>query len=971
MQQKIKIRRGLKENLPTLDTGELAFCTDTYELFVGTSIGNKLIGGSAAGSTITESNNNGYIIVDGSQLKVYDDSFLSLSNLTDVNLNGSTNGYVLTYNSASGQFEPKPVPTGSGSGATNLDGLSDVNVTSTIPENGNILGFQDGQWIPTPITSVGGSSASYIIELNRWNIKQGFPTKPYVDNDYIQADTNIQGINNAIQYAYDNGFTEVILPRGQYALCYPREIKITQSNITFNLNGSTLKVIYDSGRKSPFDTRTTTDYYNFGGNSIVISGASNSHVKNGTIIGCRDDRSFTDVANERKVEWTYGVLFTKGTNNSSVKHCIVSDFMGDNVSFSNTSFQDYEEFSLGLTLNNLDTTTGQPIASTNSVITQMIPLQGNYTSFLVAGTGYGRQTAITGRELGVFFYKSDGTFIRALSNRKIYTPLTIPVGATKFRFVFYNETSTSKNMLIGLKYGLSPHHNMVEHNELYNGHRGGISLGGSYNVIQHNVIRDNGLNLVDGKPVFSDPTRYGINQEDSYGDNCVIRNNVIYNTNHGILAGCYSIEIENNHIYNTTGIGINLYALLASKVKGNFVYNCSTTIGLMSANLENAHVYITQNTLVGGKTDVSTGTGYNVFVKDNTFIDQTSISMPDSILSTFKDNNIKYSTNFSGNPSITINKIENCLFECKTTQRTFTLKSYEIIRSTFTNCNYSASTRNQSTTRETVLINDCIFTNSILENYIINMKQRTVQAIRCKFTDSFIKSIVVSTDNEAPITKLTDCEFYIKTATSIFQTDLNRPTAVVELERCKIEISNSGFLYLIKHIATATSSVYSLSLKRCDITYIGAGKLNLVYYSLLSPMKSFISGTNKFSNINLPVQDSSVYIGYDPLTQSVNEPINGSFLVGQIMANAAPTSGGYLGWVCTTSGIANNIVWGASTVYSVGQQVNTNNKIYECTIAGTSGTTSPSGTGTSIPDGTITWKYVDAKAVFRQYGLIQ
>jgi len=36
----IKIKRGLKANLPTLSVGELAYCTDTKEFFIGTATGN-------------------------------------------------------------------------------------------------------------------------------------------------------------------------------------------------------------------------------------------------------------------------------------------------------------------------------------------------------------------------------------------------------------------------------------------------------------------------------------------------------------------------------------------------------------------------------------------------------------------------------------------------------------------------------------------------------------------------------------------------------------------------------------------------------------------------------------------------------------------------------------------------------------------------------------------------------------------
>lgn len=48
-------------------------------------------------------------------------------------------------------------------------------------------------------------------------------------------------------------------------------------------------------------------------------------------------------------------------------------------------------------------------------------------------------------------------------------------------------------------------------------------------------------------------------------------------------------------------------------------------------------------------------------------------------------------------------------------------------------------------------------------------------------------------------------------------------------------------------------------------------------------------------------------------------------------------------------------VWQSSTAYVVRQIVYWNGNVYECTTAGTSGTTGPSGTGTAVSDGTVTW----------------
>ena len=47
MARKIQIKRGNKANLPTLAQGELAYCQDEQGLYIGSSSGNKPVGGKA------------------------------------------------------------------------------------------------------------------------------------------------------------------------------------------------------------------------------------------------------------------------------------------------------------------------------------------------------------------------------------------------------------------------------------------------------------------------------------------------------------------------------------------------------------------------------------------------------------------------------------------------------------------------------------------------------------------------------------------------------------------------------------------------------------------------------------------------------------------------------------------------------------------------------------------------------------
>jgi hypothetical protein len=52
MPNQIKIRRGLKANLPALAVGELGFATDTGELYIGTASGNVKLAPSESGGAV-------------------------------------------------------------------------------------------------------------------------------------------------------------------------------------------------------------------------------------------------------------------------------------------------------------------------------------------------------------------------------------------------------------------------------------------------------------------------------------------------------------------------------------------------------------------------------------------------------------------------------------------------------------------------------------------------------------------------------------------------------------------------------------------------------------------------------------------------------------------------------------------------------------------------------------------------------
>ncbi|WJH32282.1 right-handed parallel beta-helix repeat-containing protein [Paenibacillus sp. CC-CFT747] len=420
------------------------------------------------------------------------------------------------------------------------------------------------------------------------------------------------------------------------------------------------------------------------------------------------------------------------------------------------------------------------------------------------------------------------------------------------RLVFFNETSPAKNMQLTLKFGSIPHHNTVEYNELFNGHRGGITLGGSYNVLQHNVIRDNGKGsgrFLDGKPIFPDSTRYAVNQEDSYGDNCVIRHNLMYGSNHGILAGCYSLHVENNHIYNMDSVGINLYSLRFAVLKGNVIYNCGTTLGLMNSNFADAYVEITGNSLTGGNLSFFGNSTYQVHVTDNHLTDIPNLNMGASELTVFRGNRIRYSSLVTA-PVITINKLEGCVLD-SSVPRDITLKTYRVLASTFNNVRVNLQTVNGMAASEKIYMEFCTFLDSAVNNHIFGTKSREVTIVRSSFTDTVLKAGNINTPGSQAVTIVVDSELTSNKLTALIETDFNQPGGTIRLTRSTVLLNNSSFAYLVDHTKPGVRSVFTLFLKDSTIRYTGSAPLSVAYYDTANPMIRVISVNTGLDNVIL------------------------------------------------------------------------------------------------------------------------
>jgi hypothetical protein len=133
--------------------------------------------------------------------------------------------------------------------------------------------------------------------------------------------------------------------------------------------------------------------------------------------------------------------------------------------------------------------------------------------------------------------------------------------------------------------------------------------------------------------------------------------------------------------------------------------------------------------------------------------------------------------------------------------------------------------------------------------------------------------------------------------------------------------------------------------------------------------------------LNSVTVDGCTYEGFDELVLPVNayavvdrkyaaEPARGTFRAGDVVYKSQPLPGDYVGWVCIASGIAAGTPWAPLTAYTVGSSVYAGNNVYRCVAAGTSGSSEPTHTSGTAPDGTVTWEYVGPRAQFKAFGAI-
>lgn len=779
----------------------------------------------------------------------------------------------------------QPFPT-TGTGATNMSGLSDVDVTTTAPTAGNVLTYQSGKWKPAPPTGGGSSSSNvYVVPLATYGITTGFPAKPYVSGNYTTANNNITGINNAIAYAAANGYTEIVFPQGDYAVCYPNPI-LTKANLIINFNFARLKVIYSSSVRSPLDT-SSNPIYKFSGDTILCQ-TSNTKIINAILIGDRIDRDWTvSLADQKTVETTHGITIASGAVNSGVYNCNISYYMGDAIYMAYTP---YESFDITpMEFGSLDAS-GTPVTGTtvNSLrSTAYITIPASTPTIAMIGLGFAPITSIPNKQYDVSFYTSGNVFISKQLNVRTRDRIPVPVTAAKLKLAWEGDGTVDNSVPEGvppywalmLRIGLSDTLT-IAYNEIHRCHRGGIFLGVNNVLIERNYLHDLGEAGefdVDGLPTFNDFTRYGITSEDNVGNNCRIINNVFDNIRMAIaMRGEYN-EISSNE-FRRCGYGTILYNLSHVNINNNMFYYSSLQSYEEHFNYTRDWV-ITNNFFVNSEVWFQ-GSGTLANFSNNAFT-TSNFRTSDQVL-IFTGNTFDGST-YTCNSDLDTTIIDGCSF-IRGSEIRF---NNPIAADRITNCVFDHSQiRAQSTDK--VVVRNSYFTES---RYEYSTGITTFVLSGCKVFNTAIPIIA-----------------------SIKMMDIGSVAHSLEIRDCTI---NTSFVNLInamdwKDLTILNSTInYTLTATNTHALQDGWGDIlgavviknskimsnYAISHNIGSTTKTFSESTNVFTNFSLVEGTTKVHS--DKMSAP---PTTGTWTLGTLIYNTTPTSSGNLGWICTTAG---------------------------------------------------------------------
>ncbi|VEF49056.1 SPBc2 prophage-derived uncharacterized protein yorA [Bacillus freudenreichii] len=415
-------------------------------------------------------------------------------------------------------------------------------------------------------------NGSYLIELNRWNIK----------NDGTDAVNTSIGINNALNWAAQEGYAEAVLPNGIYLINETNPIQ-PPSFLTFNLGGATLK-IRDN---------------NLPGYAVVSFKNRQKHarVTNGKIEGDRYTHSYTGGGTH---EFGLGVELRLGVRYITIDNLEIYNTTGDAI-LGITSYGGigggFPQLQGNLEQGGINTANGSLTTDTNRIRSKVkIPMNTQIKNLGYFGL-YGDSFGGIGKEIitntyDVVFYKSDDTFLSSKVDLNFFDEVEVPQDAGYAKVVLHqsNIPSTSGNTIV-IRSPEFPKHVYIKNCHLHHCRRLGIAVCG----MKHCYISGCEIHNISGTA-----PQGAIDIEDGYDLNQYIYmdgNNIYDNKSYNIIAVAgRHISITNNKI--RSGIFTINPGVDKGLVTNNYFHDSGPRLS-GDTLFSNNHVYNSRTRLLG------------------------------------------------------------------------------------------------------------------------------------------------------------------------------------------------------------------------------------------------------------------------------------------------------------------------------------------------------------------------------------
>lgn len=420
------------------------------------------------------------------------------------------------------------------------------------------------KWVRNQILTGGGSGGSgsssgvgnMVLDLDKYGITTADYAPPFTEEMFRTAYANGEGFNAAISDAKEIGAKEIVVPPGNYPLCYSATEK-DQHNPIIRTNGvnligygAKLYVIYDESGANPYYAWTEDELSANGGvqNHYILMGTviqADANVEGFEIVG---ERAFRTANNNAKYrESSKGVAIDHWANCNTIKNCNIHHFSGDGIGgeilLENVYVSGALECPSGKMVN------GVTEESDNSWLSPRMGVGINTDMnkpVHIASTGY-NYFIWTKNPLSIHCFTIAEEYITTIRVTQ-GNPFVMPAG-THYVYVemYSGGTLTSESVTtVSFRFGNMYYFGTtIENCDIYLNQRGGISNVPSGTIIRNCNIHQNGGAYGD-MVAFYDSTQFGIDIEDWYIDAVTVEGCKFFGNKYDILFRCNGITVKNS-----------------------------------------------------------------------------------------------------------------------------------------------------------------------------------------------------------------------------------------------------------------------------------------------------------------------------------------------------------------------------------------------------------------------------------------